>query len=543
MSSLGTSNVNSFNPIKFAYLNPENTSNLNTVEDIYNYYNTSGKNKGLYSNINLPSNFNYKIYLKINNNRIYSDLGNSLYSNFILTDPERLSIIHQTRYNTSNNLEYSIRKDFKVEVFKTFNDISLDRLMPTEYYLDYIDKSNNTRLGTQYATLGTTGDFITNLLNTAFSSGFSLNSDFEIHGTTTTSNLLVKNYAKISTADIDNINTTNLIVDTLTVNNKSFTETLFQDGVKLEQNLTVLGSNSIFSNNVQISNLNVLNNTVLNILTINNNAYFNNIANFNGGIKLNTGNTSLSNNTNIEYLIVDKTLQVTNSAFFNTDVYVASNLNINNSLQVKNNVGFSNNLNVALNVTAAEFITISDKRIKNNIEDLNIKKAKNILTNMNVKEYNIQNNVKKSFGLIAQELELIAPQLINTTDNYRLQINKYITRDIDNVYEFSSDIKLLENEIIVYSFSENSTTNKYIGIVKDISDNKFILERINYNERIDSVDEKLNFIKHDKIFIHERIINNFKSINYTEIIMLCVKCIQDIYKNQDLIEKNLLCKE
>lgn len=540
MSNLDINNIDSFNPVDFAYLNPEKTSNLDNVEDIYSYYNTEGKYLDLYSNILLPDDFDYRIYLKLNSSNIYTQIGSELYSNYILSDPKRLAIIHNTRYNTSNNFKYKIQDDFKLEVFKAFNDIRTSRLLPNEYYLDYIDRSNNTQLGTEYATLGTISDFMTNILDTAFTSGYNINSDFKVTGITTTNDLIVNNHTISLSADIGSINVSNLNVDNLIVNNTSFTETLFQDGVKLEKDLTVLGSNSIFSNNVQISNLTVINNTYIENLVVNKKAYFNDVVDFNAGFKLVNGNASLSNITNIEYLIVDKTLQVANFASFSNNVCMTSNLKINNSLQVKNAVSLSNNLNVALNVTATEFISLSDNRIKNNIKNISVKKAKDILTNMNVKEYNIQNNKKKHFGLIAQEVEQLTDEIVTTIDSYRLQINKYIIRDIDNIYKISPDIILLENEIIVYSFYENSTVNKYIGIIKNVNNDTFTLERLNYNERIDSIDEKLNFIKHDQIFIHERIINNFKSINYTEIIMLCVTCIQDIYKNMDIIEKSFI---
>ncbi len=643
--------TDNFNPVHFIYLNPEKSNILLTVEDAYNYYYyQGGNNMGLYSNIILPDGWNYEIYLLKNNSNIKFDLQldsvTSIYSNLILSDPERVAIIHNTRYNQSHKYEYSIAFDFKQEIYKTFNDIGVTRLMPSEYYIDYIIRSNLGAIaGIPYSSLGTITDFMQNFLNQKFTN-YTLNTDLTVNGLISTENLTASD--TIITDNLYSITATmsNLYVDTLTVTNTSFIDTIFQDDVKLYSNLTVLGNSAIFSNNVQISNLTVLNTSIFNNnvllnkkldvydvstfysnieiksnVQINNNLLINgyiqtdgncilnnsltvkDLSIFNSNVYINSnltvlGNTTLANtvilssnlnvnkssvfndivilnsnlnvygtslfNCNVQInsnlyitnnlnvindstfsnnvrinsnllvvnnLFVDNNLNVVNSSTFSNNVQINSNLTVINNgkfntLQVTNDASFSNNLIVSNNIIATEFITVSDYRIKKNITNLDYKKSREIIQKINIKEYEILNSKIKNIGIIAQDLEVITNQLVRNIDNYTIKLYKFIYKEINNddfnknIYIMPSKL-LTEGDIITYSYNnDDENSEKYMGIVSLIDENKFILKNLkNSNKKIE----------HSKIFIIDRNISNFKSINYSEITMLCVSCIQDIY--------------
>lgn len=578
--------LDTFNPVVYLYLNPElqSKSNILTVEQANNYYKSNSNNSNLYSNINLPTGFNYNIYLEYNKNLVRSNIP-ELYSNLLinsnllLNDPERLSIIHYTRYNKTNNLKYSVQSDFSIEVYKTFNDVTLDYLMPTEYYVQYLQRSNLNQFGSlnklsstsNQLVLGTVGDFMKNILNSAFEGSFDIHSDLNVDKKITACNLEVKN-----TGIIQNIIASNISVDTLTVTNKTFTETLFQDGVRLEKQLTVAGSNSKFYSNVEIqdltvinestfsnnvymlSNLEVLKNTTLSNLfvTSTTNLYGSTILSSNlivskkaefydpvvfyNGISISGSNSAFGNTVTFNNLNVDNIFRCTNVATFSNNVTINSNLYANNNVEIKgtlqvvdkvslsndvrflktlqvvDNVSFSNNLNVSNIVTATEYITVSDCRIKNNIRDLDTEKAKQIVKNIKVKEYNILNNKNKSFGIIAQDLEKITKNLVKITDSYNIQINQNINYNSNNK-KYTSDYVFSNGDIIKYSLGNCIIK---IGIIYNYEANFFqILDKISNIEVISNI-----------IYIYERTINDFRSINYMEIIMLCVSCIQDIYK-------------
>jgi hypothetical protein len=599
-------NLDKINPVDFIYLNPE--LNLTTVEESYSYWDSYGKDLGLYSNINLPSDFHYDIYIYLNDSVIKSNLSD-LYNTYITSDPERLGIIHQTRCNQNNQYQYSIPSDFEKEIFKTFNSVTVSHLTNKEYYLEYLARSNEGSLTS--SNLGTVSDFMGYILDSSFSTGYTINSDLQVNGTTNTTNITITDTLNTFKANISNAVISVLEVDTIIVTDTSYIESIFKDEVKLYSNLYVLGSNAIINNELQTSNLIVLNsstfcnnvelkstltvtdittlnsnlivnsnlyvvgysymtgNVELNKLIINDSSTFNNDSTFNSNIIANSnieieGITTLNSNliVNKESTFNDKSyfksdIEIDGTSIFNNNIqinsniillsnlWIGNNLNIVNdssfsnnvimssnltvlktgyfdSLQITTNVSISNNLTVSSNILASEFITLSDRRIKKNIEDLKVDKAKYLINKMNVKEYNLLNSNKKNIGLIAQDIEPFTNQLINKLDNYTININQNVDKIVNNVYKMPLNL-LSDGDIIIYSNNEDDKYDNYTGIVSLIGEDKFSIKNINENVDIMELDNT-------QIYIKDRIILNFKSINYIEIIMLCVSCIQDIYK-------------
>ena len=597
-----------FNPVEYLYLNPELylRSNLNNVEEIINYYTNYGSNNLPYNPLVLPNGYNTKIYIQRNDSIIKEDLP-ELYDIYKTQDPERLAIIHYDRYK-NKQLAYKIQEDFKLEIYKQFNDVTLDYLMPTEHYLDYLIRSNllnttsNLNINVSNSNnsnivLGTISDFMINILTRKFEEGYFINSDLIVSKTLTTSNLDVTGKTSIGYITAKDLQVSNLTVDTLSVVNTSFVETLFQDGVRLTNNLIVEGSNSVFKKDVKINNLavddtslfnndvkfntniNVSGNTVLSNLTVNKNSEFNNSVVFNSNVSISGFDTSFSNTVKIEHLIIDKTLAVSNTAIFNDDVTFKNNISVNsnlsvdgafylnnkavmsnsvkilnslevsddvtiydslkvsNMLQVSNDVYLSNNLNVAKTITATEYITLSDKRLKNNICNYDLQKAKHIINNLVVKEYNLLDSKETSVGLIAQDVEQISNNFLNIVDNYDIDLdNKSIYLRLLNANNKQIYINngFNDGDILTYSYISNhlevgASNTIYKGKISGLSSNAIFLEPLN----------QLQIPVHDMIVVKTRTITKVKAVNYMELMMLSICCLQDLTKRIEKIENSL----
>jgi hypothetical protein len=82
----------------------------------------------------------------------------------------------------------------------------------------------------------------------------------------------------------------------------------------------------------------------------------------------------------------------------------------------------STKLSVSGNVTAIDFNSTSDQTLKINIEKLN--NSIEILKQINPVSFNWKDNGDKSYGVIAQELEKILPELVK--DNNGTKTVSYI---------------------------------------------------------------------------------------------------------------------
>tara|TARA_B100000927_G_scaffold107622_1_gene86985 strand:- start:10 stop:492 length:483 start_codon:yes stop_codon:yes gene_type:complete len=76
-------------------------------------------------------------------------------------------------------------------------------------------------------------------------------------------------------------------------------------------------------------------------------------------------------------------------------------------------------------ILANSFNTVSDLRFKYNVADLNKNEHLDNLNKLIPKSYKLKNDSKPTFGLIAQEVEKIYPNLVNT-DNKGFKSLDYI---------------------------------------------------------------------------------------------------------------------
>jgi hypothetical protein len=100
----------------------------------------------------------------------------------------------------------------------------------------------------------------------------------------------------------------------------------------------------------------------------------------------------------------------------------------------------STKLTVSGDVTAIDFNSTSDKTLKINIEKLN--NSIEILKQINPVSFNWKENGEKSYGVIAQELEKILPELVK--DNNGTKTVSYIpliALIIDAILELNNKIE------------------------------------------------------------------------------------------------------
>ena len=210
--------------------------------------------------------------------------------------------------------------------------------------------------------------------------------------------------------DVNSINATNIVVETV-----SQTGDLSIDG-----NLTI-------SKDLDI------NGTTLN--TSSNELNINKSINTSGSLICNgiTNNSGTSSNTLLgQYNFFDQvnlngsTYGVTQSYTNNTNLLATCSFvksQFVNDISFNSNISVAGNLTVSGNVTATSFNATSDRRIKNNILSIDREVIDNILPR---KYINLLTG-KVEFGLIADEIQEIYPQIVNgNKDSLEFQSVNYI---------------------------------------------------------------------------------------------------------------------
>ena len=101
-----------------------------------------------------------------------------------------------------------------------------------------------------------------------------------------------------------------------------------------------------------------------------------------------------------------------NNALANTDgIHTAGRLNVSNHLVVFGNITTSQT------VTAQHFDNVSDETLKENIHTILV--STSVLDKLNPVSFNWKSSGELSYGLIAQEVENILPQIVHTSGNIK----------------------------------------------------------------------------------------------------------------------------
>lgn len=132
-----------------------------------------------------------------------------------------------------------------------------------------------------------------------------------------------------------------------------------------------------------------------------------------------------------------------NSSVTNTfTVGTASYFVANGNLGIGNSAPVSK-LHVQGTVTATDFDSLSDIKLKENIQSLN--NSIDIINQINPVSFNWKDTGEKSYGVIAQEIENILPDIVNSKgENKSVSYIQIIALLIDSIKELDKEIKILK---------------------------------------------------------------------------------------------------
>jgi hypothetical protein len=102
-------------------------------------------------------------------------------------------------------------------------------------------------------------------------------------------------------------------------------------------------------------------------------------------------------------------------------------------------------LNASFTVTAADFNSTSDLDLKTNVNTIN--NSLELVNSLRGVSFDWKNNGKKSYGVIAQELEEILPDLVTTKENKSVNYNGLVGVLIQAVKELSAEVEELKKKV------------------------------------------------------------------------------------------------
>jgi len=175
------------------------------------------------------------------------------------------------------------------------------------------------------------------------------------------------------------------------------------------------------------------------------------------------------------------------------------------------------------------FYVSSDKRIKKDIEP--IENSLELLNKINLVSYKYIDYVEKgnikNYGVIAQEVEEIIPEVINKSKDY-----------IPNIYKnIDSYDKELLKLYIKYDDKFDLTINDKIKIYDD-KNNEFIKTIIEIDEDSLTIDSPIDDYKDETpLFIYGKEVAELKNVNYEALFIINMKATQELYKRLEKLEK------
>lgn len=503
--------IDSIDSSFFLYLTPEFKEDygIYSVEKAYEFYQTFN----LPFAENLPTvidlipernifleNFDYNIYYHFyNSNIVHDDYISDDVRDSISNDIERLSIIHYHRIGRGlfSFNKTSIDSNFNPYLYKVAHNITREMTHDETYY-DYLKKiespNNNIVIGSIHD----------------LSYYINCNLTISVDNLIVDDTLIVKENIIIHKNAIIN---GNVVTDgqgmeinggTIQIDNqygnisKMFEEGRFShDSMKfgdseitfvkgdLETNtsniLYVSGANFHVNTNIILSsNLHVFGDTILN------------------GLLNVEGDTELSGSLDIR-----SNLYVENLCKFDRSIIIGKNilLDTNYSLQTEKKI----------RVEGTD--TLSDKRIKKNINCVNRIESLKKIMDVNLKEYNLINDKEKNktVGVLAQEIKEVFPNIVTSTIGY-IPHSKDLLAINNNSFEIQDEINLYKDDFLMI---KDTVTDKIYNcqIIKINNDRIYIDEKTLLPHRLYNVFKK---------------VDNLLSVDYTQLFTHLIGAVQQI---------------
>lgn len=174
--------------------------------------------------------------------------------------------------------------------------------------------------------------------------------------------------------------------------------------------------------------------------------------------------------------------------------------------------------------TAQSFIAYSDKRIKKDIETIEVTSAFQSLRPVKYKYIDTPVKTDKvQYGFIAQEVEDLYPELVLTTSDY-----------VPDIYILSESI--IENTITI-SKKHNLKVGDSVKLILEKEGNKMtnvvdIVSEYSFTTELDLSEESI-------VFVYGKEVNDHKSLIYDNFAPIIIKHVQDLEKENIILKARL----
>lgn len=176
-------------------------------------------------------------------------------------------------------------------------------------------------------------------------------------------------------------------------------------------------------------------------------------------------------------------------------------------------------------ITAPSFYAYSDKRIKNNIKSTTTSNELSFINKINIVNYNyidnIQNGNELQKGVIAQEIEKIAPEAITTLTDFIPNVYAVSTKAIENkekntlTVTVAKPIEFKVGDLVKLISNDKEKSYEVIAVN---GDNQFTVK---------DWEETLN---DGRVFVYGKQVNDYKSVNYDYLFTANIAATQELYK-------------
>ncbi len=267
----------------------------------------------------------------------------------------------------------------------------------------------------------------------------------------------------------------------------------------------------------------------------------NQVHQFNGNVKIGSTALTFLSDTD-DHNVCLHIAKPSNNTSFNKG-YAWSNYSVNNNGDaagkqdpVGNSTTFGDGQTNLVSILAdgtlvgAQFMSVSDTRIKHQIQNVDSSEDLQTLTQLEVKNYKHIDVSKHGSGshkgLIAQEVETIFPQAVKHHKDF-----------VPNIYEFANSVALnpLDKELTVVTNTEHALV---VGdILKMVSDQGEVIAKVSkvLNDKtfvLENWDGETT-----RLFVIGKQVNDFRTVDYDQVAMLGVSAVQELGKKVERLEK------
>jgi hypothetical protein len=182
---------------------------------------------------------------------------------------------------------------------------------------------------------------------------------------------------------------------------------------------------------------------------------------------------------------------------------------------------------------AEAYVSYSDRRIKENIEDIDDASALEILRNLKPKKYTYKDTIKRGdtpvWGFIAQEVRETLPYATNLTIDSIPNIYELANVSQSNVITFTNfNTTNFENTLPTLKFMTKENNVEYANVTSIINEYSVSVDK-DLSEWCGVYDEATNdVVSGDKIFVYGEEVSDFVSLNKDAIFTIATASVQEL---------------